>query len=106
MTRFFVGAVATAVDEWRAQGTRVIYAIHGHLPGAERPRQLTSYSRDAAETARAHGALVVDTQATVNAYKGPPTDLFIHTGVHWTELGGRLMAKRLFDTVEAVDGCA
>jgi hypothetical protein len=104
VTRFFIGAVATAVDEWRAQGPRVIYAIQGHLPGAERPRQLTSYSRDAAATARAHGALVIDTQATVNAYKGSPADLFIDSGVHWTELGSRLMAKQLFDAVEAVDG--
>lgn len=104
VTRFFHGALATAFDEWRASGARVIYLVQGHLPGAVRPQQLTGYSRDGAATARAHGALVVDTQITVREYKGPPTDLFIETGVHWPEVGGRLMAKRLFDEVEAVDG--
>jgi hypothetical protein len=63
-----------------------------------------SYSREAAETARQHGALVVDAQDVVSAYAGPPMDLFITTGVHWSEKGSHLVAQYVFDQVEKVNG--
>jgi lysophospholipase L1-like esterase len=107
VARFYRGIVATAIDEWRAAGIRVVYVVQAHGENAPRSFRLTAYSRDAAETARQHGALVVDSQAVVGAYKaqgGKPMDLFITSGVHWSEKGSRLLAEFLYDEIEKAGG--
>jgi hypothetical protein len=37
--------------------------------------------------------LVVDAQEVVDGYAGNKRDLFIESGVHWTDLGAKLLAE-------------
>lgn len=104
VVRFFKGAVVTAVEEWRASGARVIYVTQAHGLNTPYAKRLTSYSREGAETARQHGALVLDAQEVVTAYRGDPMDLFISSGVHWSEKGSHLVAQYVFEQVEKADG--
>lgn len=77
----------------RKNGAKPIYVIVGGLPELGRNTQLLRYSRQGAETARQAGALVIDSNEVIAAYKGNRRDLFSDSGVHWSDLGAGLLAE-------------
>jgi lysophospholipase L1-like esterase len=100
----FRGTLAKAIDEWQAGGAKVIYVIQAHGKIKRTLERLMEYSPAAADIARDKGAIVVDARQVVRDYKGDITDLFIDTGVHWSEKGAPLMAQFVYDRVKDADG--
>jgi hypothetical protein len=84
------------IDSLRAEGARVAYIIEARGAETVGLRLLSDYSRAGAVTAVEHGALVVDAQEVVAAYAGDPMDLFRESGVHWSALGARLLARKIW----------
>lgn len=81
----FKHVMASFIDLARQNGARPVYVIMGGLTEVGPNRRLLSYSRETAEVARRMGVTVVDSQQVVAAYPGDKADLFIPSGVHWSQ---------------------
>ena len=102
---FFKGELGNALDYWQSQGVHVVYIIQAQgRANSNLVMRRIGYSRAGAEVARAKGALVLDAQEVVTAYKGAPADLFSPTGIHWNEKGSQLMARFVYDKIQAAGG--
>lgn len=97
--------VAALVDHWRERGVKVVFVIQGRAAGDSHfLRRITGYSRSGAETAAARGAIVVDSQEVVAANPDRAGALFYTTGIHWSAEGSVLLARHVFERVDAVAG--
>src|SRR5262249_15456388 len=82
------------IDLIKQHGATPVYVIMGGLRTADGGiPELLQYSRNGAQLARDRNVLVVDAQEVVDGYAGDKRDLFIESGVHWTELGAKLLAE-------------
>lgn len=77
-------------------GAKPIFIVQAYGHGMEVNTRLLTYSRAGVGVARDAGAVVVDAQEMVDAYKGASTELFHVTGVHWSTLGTELLAEHIF----------
>ncbi len=94
--------LADLIDYWRSHGARVVFAIQVNgQPDNPRNVRLTRYSRLGAPIARAHGAIVINSQDVVDVYDGPTGALFASTGVHWNKQGSELFAEFLYRKIFA-----
>jgi hypothetical protein len=100
----FTRTLARAIDAWRASGAKVVYVIQAVGNGEKFRRRRIAFSRVGADVARRHGALVVDAQDIVGAYKGDLDALFTESHIHWTEAGSKLMGRFVYEQVGALDG--
>ena len=83
------------IGYWREHGARVLFVIQA-VARPDHPNAFRAdFSREAAATAAAAGAYVVDAQRAADEYPGDPDDLFIHSGVHWTAAGSTRLAALL-----------
>ena len=82
------------IDLIKQYGATPVYVIMGGLRTANGgiPTYLR-YSRNGAQLARDRNVLVIDAQDVVDTYAGDKRDLFIESGVHWTDLGAELLAE-------------
>lgn len=78
---------------------KVVFVVQANNRQVTRNDYLVSYSRTGAQTALAIGATVVDAQRMVDSYSGSPEELFSESGVHYSELGSRLLAKYIYESV-------
>jgi len=91
--RVVFGEMLTELETYHVRPVVVRYAFSkfGHIHGV--------FSDAAADLAREHGALVYDMRAQFENAETPIDRLFIHSGVHVTPEGARMMARGLAEGI-------
>jgi hypothetical protein len=92
----YLHVLGDLIDYFKAEGATTLFVVEATWSQDVISQRLTSYSRAGVDVARAHGAVVIDGQAMVDAYLGPKHDLF-DTTVHYSAKGAAMLAQLLFD---------
>lgn len=93
----FNGILRNFIDLIRSQGGQPIYVVMGGLHDVGPNQRLLTYSSDGAAVAREMGVPVIDANEVVKAYSGSKSDLFISSGIHWTEKGALLLSQYIYE---------
>ena len=93
--RHYLMVLGQFIDLIKQSGATPIYVIMGGLRVADGSivYEGLQFSRAGAQLARDRNVMVVDAQQVVDGYAGDKRDLFLGSGVHWSDLGAGLLAE-------------